>query len=201
LIIRQFRVVHKYVIEINEINVFLSKKLTVFPLKHLPNPTLWRHVYNIGIGILGNSSYNFHGQMERQLLQWIYEINFTNQDAPVFEMYQEEDVDLTLAQRDKIISECGVKFTKEYFIKAFGYDAEDFDIHAEFQGSTPFCQEILAGCIHHSKPRTARQECCKIIENAPSDSQFSQFKEEPEIEGQVQIYVSLKFSPTLRYFF
>ena len=94
-----------------------------------------------------------------QLLQWIYEINFTNQDAPVFEMYQEEDVDLTLAQRDKIISECGVKFTKEYFIKAFGYDAEDFE----------------------------------IIENAPSDSQFSQFKEEPEIEGQVQIDELFKF--------
>jgi len=94
-----------------------------------------------------------------QLLQWIYEINFTNQDAPVFEMYQEEDVDLTLAQRDKIISECGVKFTKEYFIKAFGYDAEDFE----------------------------------IIENARSDSQFSQFKEEPEIEGQVQIDELFKF--------
>lgn len=74
-------------------------------------------------------------------------------------MYQEEDVDLTLAQRDKIISECGVKFTKEYFIKAFGYDAEDFE----------------------------------IIENAPSDSQFSQFKEEPEIEGQVQIDELFKF--------
>jgi len=94
-----------------------------------------------------------------QLLQWIYEINFTNQDVPVFEMYQEEDVDLTLAQRDKIISECGVKFTKEYFIKAFGYDAEDFE----------------------------------IIENATSDSQFSQFKEEPEIEGQIQIDELFKF--------
>lgn len=94
-----------------------------------------------------------------QLLQWIYEINFTNQDAPIFEMYQEEDVDLTLAQRDKIISECGVKFTKEYFIKAFGYDAEDFE----------------------------------IIEKAPSDSQFSQFKEEPEIEGQIQIDELFKF--------
>jgi hypothetical protein len=33
-----------------------------------------------------------------------------------------------LAQRDKIISECGVKFTKEYFIKTFGYEDEDFEI-------------------------------------------------------------------------
>ncbi len=94
-----------------------------------------------------------------QLIQWICDINFANQDVPIFEMYQEEDVDLTLAQRDKIISECGVKFTKEYFIKTFGYEDEDFE----------------------------------IIKNAPSDSQFSQFKEEPEIEGQIQIDELFKF--------
>jgi phage gp29-like protein len=94
-----------------------------------------------------------------QLLQWICEINFTNHEVPVFEMYQEEDVDLTLAQRDKIISECGVKFTKEYFIKAFGYEDEDFE----------------------------------LIETSAPDSNFSQFKEEEKIEGQVQIDELFKF--------
>jgi phage gp29-like protein len=94
-----------------------------------------------------------------QLIQWICDINFANQDVPVFEMYQEEDVDLTLAQRDKIISECGVKFTKEYFIKTFGYEDEDFE----------------------------------IIETPKPDSNFSQFKEEEKIEGQVQIDELFKF--------
>lgn len=94
-----------------------------------------------------------------QLIQWICDINFANQDVPVFEMYQEEDVDLTLAQRDKIISECGVKFTKEYFIKTFGYEDEDFE----------------------------------IIETPKLDSNFSQFKEEEKIEGQVQIDELFKF--------
>src|SRR5574344_2572270 len=94
-----------------------------------------------------------------QLIQWICDINFANQDVPVFEMYQEEDVDLTLAQRDKIISECGVKFTKEYFIKTFGYEDEDFE----------------------------------IVETPKPNSNFSQFKEEEKIEGQVQIDELFKF--------
>ena len=38
-----------------------------------------------------------------QLIQWVYELNYPNAEVPVFEMYEPEDVDLTLAQRDKIL--------------------------------------------------------------------------------------------------
>lgn len=86
-----------------------------------------------------------------QLIQWIYEINFSTADIPVFEMYAPEDVDLTLAQRDKILSDTGVKFTKEYFIKNYGLEDEDFDIRedilptatpnfSEFKEETPIVQ-------------------------------------------------------------
>lgn len=66
-----------------------------------------------------------------QLIQWIYDVNFPNEEAPVFEMFAPEDVDLTLAQRDKILYDTGVKFTKEYFIKTYGLDDEDFEIREE----------------------------------------------------------------------
>ncbi len=66
-----------------------------------------------------------------QLIQWIYEINFTNAEVPVFELYEPEDVDLTLAQRDKILYDTGVKFTKEYFIKTYGLEEDDFDIRED----------------------------------------------------------------------
>lgn len=66
-----------------------------------------------------------------QLIHWIYEINYSNEDIPVFAMFAPEDVDLTLAQRDKILSETGVKFTKEYFIKTYGLEDEDFDIRED----------------------------------------------------------------------
>ena len=95
-----------------------------------------------------------------QLIQWIYEINFSNKDIPVFEMFEVEDIDLGLAQRDKILSETGVKFTKDYFIKNYGLEEEDFDIREDIIPATP---------------------------------QFSQFKEEPEPEGQVQVDDLFKF--------
>lgn len=70
-----------------------------------------------------------------QLLRWIYELNFSTEIVPEFELYEEEDIDLDLAQRDKTLSESGVKFTKKYFIKNYGLDEEDFDI-TQFQQTT-----------------------------------------------------------------
>ena len=77
-----------------------------------------------------------------QLIQWIYEINFANAEVPVFEMYEPEDVDLTLAQRDKILSDTGVKFTKEYFIKNYGLEEEDFDIREDIIPASPNFKEF-----------------------------------------------------------
>lgn len=64
-----------------------------------------------------------------QLIKWVYEINFSTQDAiPQFEMYEIEDIDLNLAQRDKILTESGVKFTKSYFVKNYGLQEDDLEI-------------------------------------------------------------------------
>ena len=64
-----------------------------------------------------------------QLIKWIYELNFTDKNnIPEFSMYEEEDVDLTLAQRDKILSESGFRFTKKYAMKAYGFEEDDLEI-------------------------------------------------------------------------
>ncbi|MEI7475367.1 MAG: DUF935 family protein [bacterium] len=63
-----------------------------------------------------------------QLIHWIYSLNYSEKDIPLFEMYEDEDVDLTLSQRDKILSDTGVKFTKAYLMKAYGFDEEDIEI-------------------------------------------------------------------------
>lgn len=63
------------------------------------------------------------------LIKWIFELNFGTQgDIPKFVMYEEEDVDKTLADRDEVLTKTGVKFTKKYFIKNYGFEEEDFDI-------------------------------------------------------------------------
>jgi phage gp29-like protein len=64
-----------------------------------------------------------------QLIRWIYDYNFSrSSNIPVFSMYEEEDVDLTLAQRDKILSDAGVKFTKKYLMKTYGFEEDDIEL-------------------------------------------------------------------------
>ena len=59
------------------------------------------------------------------LISWICDLNFPNANHPKFELYGEDTVDDKLAQRDKTLREAGVKFSKKYFRKAYGFDEED----------------------------------------------------------------------------
>ena len=72
------------------------------------------------------------------LLRWIHELNFGDNDAPEFELYKEDEIDQARAERDTKIHGMGVKFTKEYFIKAYGYD--DNDIIIENNDSSNFSE-------------------------------------------------------------
>jgi phage gp29-like protein len=62
-----------------------------------------------------------------ELIGWIFELNFASGARPVFSMYEQEDVDKTLAERDKLLTEAGVKFRKSYFVKAYSLDDEDIE--------------------------------------------------------------------------
>jgi phage gp29-like protein len=48
--------------------------------------------------------------------------------TPEFILYEEEDVDTEQANRDKVLIDCGVVFTKDYYKKTYGFDDADFDI-------------------------------------------------------------------------
>jgi len=66
-----------------------------------------------------------------QLIRWIWEINFNSGEVPTFSMFEEEDVDKVLAERDQILTNTGVKFSKQYFIKTYGLEEKDFEISEE----------------------------------------------------------------------
>ena len=62
-----------------------------------------------------------------QLIDWVCALNFGDDVVrPKFELYEEEAVDKVLAERDKTLTECGVTFTKAYFMRA--YNLEDGDL-------------------------------------------------------------------------
>lgn len=72
----------------------------------------------------------------QQLVTWTYELNWKGQ-PPLFGLYLPDDVDKVLAERDKILAETGVKFTKDYYIKAYGLAEGDFEIAAAAAASGP----------------------------------------------------------------
>lgn len=104
-----------------------------------------------------------------QFLEWIHEINFNDDNAPTFELNDEEDIKEKVeiqkakADRDTTIQQLGVKFSKDYIQRT--YEFEDGDIEmveitgtdskpptnfAEGDSSTPTPQENidkLADCF------------------------------------------------------
>jgi len=64
-----------------------------------------------------NSDKRLVESLFNQLIKLIYEINFNSENMPKFILYKEEDVDKPLAERDQILVNTGIRFTKEYYIK------------------------------------------------------------------------------------
>ncbi|MEW5745268.1 MAG: DUF935 family protein [Nitrospirota bacterium] len=63
------------------------------------------------------------------LIEWIHELNWGGGERPAFSMYEEEDVDTALAERDKTLADTGqVKFTKQYFMREYGFEEGDIEV-------------------------------------------------------------------------
>lgn len=63
-----------------------------------------------------------------QLINLIYQVNFNSVDKPRFILYADEDVDKLLAERDQILANTGIKFTKGYYIRNYNLLPEDFEL-------------------------------------------------------------------------
>lgn len=78
------------------------------------------------------------------LLKWVNELNFNGSCPPEFELYINKGIDKTVAERDKILSETGISFTKEYYKKTYNLDDEDFALRPTSVGDT-FSEKAAAG--------------------------------------------------------
>lgn len=64
----------------------------------------------------------------QEFINKIHSLNFSDCNAPIFRIYDEEQIDQTLAERDNKLKTLGVKFNKSYIQKAYGLSEEDFEI-------------------------------------------------------------------------
>ena len=64
-----------------------------------------------------------------EFICFLYELNFgTDEPKPVFVLYEQKEVQKDRAERDQILSDTGVRFTKEYYTREYDLREEDFDL-------------------------------------------------------------------------
>ncbi len=62
------------------------------------------------------------------LIEYFCQLNYGNIPAPRIKLNKKEAVVEQTAERDKILSEIGVKFTREYFMKRYNLAENDFEL-------------------------------------------------------------------------
>lgn len=69
------------------------------------------------------------------LIRWVCELNFNDGARPVFDMWEQQEVDKVLAERDEKLVRAGAKLTPTYFKRA--YSLQDGDLDEAAQPATP----------------------------------------------------------------
>jgi phage gp29-like protein len=120
------------------------------------------------------------------LIRWIVDINFgPNVVAPTFKYEHEKDIKKDLAERDKILSELGVKFDAEYFKEIYNLADNHFTMvepvvtelqdEPEFREASEFedqkaLDNFINGLTNKELQKDAKfvQPLIKMIQNAKS---------------------------------
>lgn len=68
------------------------------------------------------------------LIRWVCELNFNDGARPVYELWEQQEVDKVLAERDEKLTQAGAKFTPQYFKRA--YDLQDGDLNEAATSAT-----------------------------------------------------------------
>jgi len=111
-----------------------------------------------------------------QLIDWVCTLNF-GEDVmrPKFELYEEEQVDKLLAERDKILTECGVQFTSDYFMRTYNFKEGDLTLAQQLsvlkpRGGLPdhVVDQIRAGEVSFGEPAKSFDLTDELADLMPS---------------------------------
>lgn len=69
------------------------------------------------------------------LIRWVCDFNFSDQARPVFSMWEQEEVDKVLAERDEKLVKAGAKLTQVYFKRAYNLQDGDLDESVSVAGA------------------------------------------------------------------
>lgn len=63
-----------------------------------------------------------------ELFRWITEMNFADAAPPEFAFFEEEDIQKDRAERDKTLTEQGVRFSADYYRRVYNLEDNDFEV-------------------------------------------------------------------------
>jgi phage gp29-like protein len=70
-------------------------------------------------------------EMLQELATWVARVNWgDNVQMPLYELWEQEEVDDKLAKRDETLTKAGAKFSPQYFKDAYGLKDGDLDVNA-----------------------------------------------------------------------
>lgn len=82
--------------------------------------------------------------------------------APLYELWEQEEIDKTLAQRDKSLTEAGVKFTPHYWKRTYNLEDGDIDETPVRTDSADFAEPTL-------RPLLDQIALDQVIDSLPAD--------------------------------
>jgi phage gp29-like protein len=123
---------------------------------------------------------------------------------PLFQFVKDEDLQLERAARDAQISSSKVRFTKQYYMREYGFQEEDFEVQEESGGdSFPGFNQIVSdkkhaencscGCQNENKKRSLFHKLAMLFaskeekEREKTDRLIQDFKESIISAGQEDI--------------
>jgi phage gp29-like protein len=71
--------------------------------------------------------------MMNTLIWRICDLNFGDVERPVFDLWEQEEVDKVLAERDEVLTRAGARFSNEYFLRTYGLQEGDLMERAQPQ--------------------------------------------------------------------
>lgn len=99
-----------------------------------------------------------------QLLQWIVKYNFNVEQLPTFEFYQQEDINTAQVERDTKLHSMGVRFSKAYFQREYGFEDGDIDLQAVENATQNAKNEINTADFAERNPKGVHPIADGIVE-------------------------------------
>ncbi len=123
-----------------------------------------------------------------QLVEWIFSVNGWGA-APYIELREPESFRKELADRDKTLTEQGVKFTKKYYINRYNFEEDEIEINQQSpQQNQPVITKTTAEPLQfaeHDELKSEEDDLTKLVNSLTPDLESAL---EPVINELIKAY-------------